>query len=89
MSPSRSEAHRPSDAELLFKHISCAFPPHQSVMQNLANAEQCHEHILQLLMQAQQPAFATQKRSQFVQYLCESCEQLMQKMDAVAGSSSR
>jgi hypothetical protein len=85
VSPARSEAGRPDDAQQLFKHISSAFPQHQSVAQSLANAEQCQQHVAQLLVQAKKPTFVPLKRGQFVQHLAESCVQLMLKLDSLSG----
>jgi hypothetical protein len=83
VSPPRPDPFRPDVAHELFKHISSTFPQQQSVMQNLATAEQYHEHIVLLLSQAKQSDNAPQ--SQFVQYLAESTVQLMLKMDLLQG----
>lgn len=83
VSPPRTDPFSPHVAHELLNHISSAFPQHQSVMQNLATAEQCHEHIVLLLSQAKQCDNPPQ--SQFVQYLAESTVQLMLKMDSLQG----
>jgi hypothetical protein len=87
VSPARSEAGRPDDAQQLFNHISSAFPQHQSVAQSLATAEQCQQHVAQLLAQAKKPTFVPLKRSHFARHLAESCVQLMLKLDSLSGHS--
>ena len=86
VSPPRSDPLRPDVAHELLNHIASLFPQQQSVMQNLATAEQCYEHIVLLLSQAKQSHNVPQ--TQFVQYLAESTVQLMLKMDLLQGCAA-
>jgi hypothetical protein len=86
VSPPRSDPLRPDVAHELLNHIASLFPQQQSVMQNLATAEQCYEHIVLLLSQAKQSHNVP--HTQFVQYLAESTVQLMLKMDLLQGCAA-
>jgi hypothetical protein len=86
VSPPRTDPLRPDVAHELLKHIASLFPQQQSVMQNLATAEQCYEHIVLLLTQAKQSHNVP--HTQFVQYLAESTVQLMLKMDLLQGCAA-
>jgi hypothetical protein len=85
-SPPPSHANALQAAQALFKRISStSFLEHQSIMQKLASAEQCHEYAAQLLAQAEQLHGSTASKSRFIEHISESCALLQLKMDSFPG----